>query len=144
MLDLIFRVGIEPKNLAKIRLRRSSQSQPIILRFGMSLLMRVDVSFAEPLQPNASHEAFADLGAPVDIELLLVCINRWIRFQLQCPISLPIPEDPGSSTVYLIRIRIRRLGPIQLQTQKIEGGEAVEMILKLAVDHVVRWCNAIA
>ena len=49
--------GIQAEDLAEVCLARAPQLQPVGLRGAVRFFVRIDVAFAEPLQPHATHEA---------------------------------------------------------------------------------------
>src|SRR5687768_992838 len=57
ILDRVLGVRIDPKDLAQISSTGGREQQSILLRGGVSLLVRIDPPLAESLEAHASHKA---------------------------------------------------------------------------------------
>ena len=71
-------VGIEAEDRAEVEPGRVVERQPVGLRAGERLLVRVDLPLAERLQPDPRQEAPAGVRRPLDLEGLVVDVERGV------------------------------------------------------------------
>ncbi len=72
LLDLPRFVGIQPENLAQVHASGMHQPEPVRLGPRHRFFMGVNAALAERFQPHPSHETFARMPLPFDLELLVV------------------------------------------------------------------------
>ena len=100
VLGLVGRIGIEPEDLAEVRLAEGRQHQPVDLGSRHGLFVRKDLALAERREPQSGHEAAANVRRALGGELLMIDIDGRIGFGEQHALGLPvfqIASGPGYS-----------------------------------------------
>ena len=138
LLHIPFGVGIEPEHLAQIRPAGSREEETVLLRARHRLLVGMDVAGAEPLQANSRHHPAAHKRSPLDLELLVVDVERRGRLLHHHPLVAPTAEELRRPGVFVCPLVIAGLLPIELDPNHVGGVPLVERLLERRVDDVVR------
>ena len=88
-------VGIEAEDRAEIEAGRVVEGQAVRLGAGERLLVRVDLPLAERLQPDPSQEAPSAVLHAVDLERLIVNVERGVVLLAEDAVAQPFLEEPG-------------------------------------------------
>ncbi len=144
VLGFALRVGIEAKDLAQVGLAGPREQQPVLLGAGHRFFVRVDLPFAEPLQPHAGHDAAAREGVSGVIELLVIDVDGRVRLGEQHAFAAPVLEELGRAAVAVVRLVVARLLAVEDQPDDVGRMLLVELVLQLGADHVVRRSNDVA
>ena len=75
-LHLAVGVGVQAEDRAEVHAGGVEQLQPVGLGAGHRLLVRVDAARAERLQADAGQEALAGVAPALDLEVLVVDVQR--------------------------------------------------------------------
>ena len=137
LLHLALRVGVEPKHLAEVGPAGTGEQQAILLRAAHRLLVGMDVAGAKPLEPHPRHHAPADELPPLDLELLVVDVERRRRLLHHHPLLPPRLQILGGPGVFVALLVIARLLPVELQPDHVGRVLLVELRLQVRIDHVV-------
>ena len=138
LLHLPFGVGIEPEHLTQICPAGPREEETVLLRARHRLLVGMDVAGAEPLQANPRHHPPANEGAPLDLELLVVDVERRGRLLHHHPLVAPATKELRRPGVLVRPLVIPRLLPVELDPDHVGGVPLVERLLERRVDDVVR------
>ena len=84
------------------------EGQPVGLGAGEGLLVRVDLPLAERLQPDPGEEAPAGVRLALDLERLLVDVERDVVVLAEDALSQPVLEEPGGTRIAALGRRCRR------------------------------------
>ena len=144
VLGFVLRIGIQAEDLAEVRLARGPQLEPVGLRAAVRFFVRIDVAFAEPLEPHAAHEAAARVRRAAFGEHLVIDVDRRVGLGEQHALALPLPQQPGRARVAIVVLVIARLVPVEDQPHDVGRVLVVEPLLQLGVDHVVRRRDHVA
>src|SRR5208283_3985368 len=128
----------EPEDGAQVEARGLVQRKPVGLGTGQCLFVRVDPALAEWLQPDPGKEALAGVGLSLDLERLLVEVKARMVVGPQNTLAQPRAEEPRRPGVAVLRVRVTRLGTVQLQPDGVVRTGLVKPFLECRIDHVVR------
>ncbi len=111
------RVGIEAEDRAEIHFARLGEGQAIGLRPGERLLVRINLSFTELLDPHAGHKSLPDVVPALPVEFLVVNVEGVFVFAEEDSLRLPVSQEggrpavtrSGSASPGSSRLRIRRI-----------------------------------
>ena len=144
VLSLVFRIGKQAEDLAEVRAARAPQLQPVGLRGAVRLLVRVDLAFAEPLEPAAAHEAAARVLDAAILKHLVIDVDRRVGLGEQHALALPHAQLPRRTRVAIVVFVVAGLVLIENQPHDVGRVLVVQLLLQLAIDHVVRRRDDVA
>ncbi len=136
-LDLAFRVGIKPEDRAEVEPGRVVEGQPIGLGAGEGLLVRVDLALAERFEPDPGEETPPGMRLALDLERLLIDVERDVIVLAEQALSQPVLEESGGTRVTTLGRGIAGLCAVELQADRIVRAGLIEPVLQGRVDDVV-------
>ena len=92
-------VGIEPEDRAEVESGRVVEGQAVGLGARERLLVRVDLPLAERLEPHPGQESLARMRLALDLEGLLVDVERDVVFLAEHALAQPVLQEPGGTCV---------------------------------------------
>ncbi len=78
------------------------------------------------------------MGLPLDLEGLVVDVERGVVVLAEDPLAVPIPEESSRAAVPVLGGVVTRLFAVQLEPDDVVRARLVELLLQRRVDHVVR------
>ena len=141
-LGFVLFIWVDAENLTEITAACRHQLKPVLFGFRMGLLVRIDVTFAERLNPNAGHESTPREILAFIRKRLMVNINGPYVVGFQNSISTPLFYVLTSAIVDRLAVG-QVVATIENQTNNIKVASLVELVLVLTVDNVIRGSHYI-
>ena len=107
--DLVVGVGVEAEDRAEVHGGGVEQLQAVGLGAGQRLLVGIDAAGAERLQADAGQEAAARVAAALDLEVLVVDVQRPGGVLHQNVVALPVAQEAGGAGVAVLGLVVARL-----------------------------------
>ncbi len=125
-------VGKQAEDLAQVHARGVEQLEAVGFRPGQRLFVGIDAALAERLQADASHEALASIAVALDLEILVVDIERTGRVLGQDAVVLPVAQKAGGPRVAVVVVVVGGLFLVEDQPDDVVWAAVVKGLLEVA------------
>ena len=120
------------------------QLQPIRLRARHRLFVRINASFAELFQPNAGHESFAREAPALDLEFLMIHVQRPGRVLGEDALLLPIAQKLSGPRIAVVGRGVAGQFLVENQAHDVVGTAVVQSLLQRRIDDIIRRRDDVA